>query len=458
MKPLGVDKIQLEKYDVVVIGAGIGGLCSGALLSHWGYKTLVVEKLSRIGGRCSTEEYEGFKLPTGAFSIHKGAGMGETFQEVGVELELAMVPRLFYRLRGKDYEMPPKGSIAVLLDILDKLEIERAKLLGGLAKAVATEKIMGALRKGISEPEKETMTFRDWLLQYTDNELAHEIFDVIATTMVAGHSYELPASAIFAFFVKMAGFREVGMPPHGNVAEMEKLAKVIRANGDVWTDCPAIRIVVQGGRAKAVVFQKEGSKVEIFCQAVISDIDPKKVVEMAGEEKFDEGYLRTLRLGIRPKPVTLCFVASDRPLWPEDGSPAILMLTGTRRITTMIPLSSAVPETAPSGQHLLFAFGCARSSAVHIDKEEEIRQVTLDLKEQLPLFEKHGRILKIDPRDIDDDFPEVRGRYDFRTPTETPIKNLYNVGDAVIPFGLVGTTAVVHTARQVAETVRKSLK
>jgi len=206
------------------------------------------------------------------------------------------------------------------------------------------------------------------------------------------------------------------------------------------------------------VVQKEGSQVEIASRVVISDIDPKKVVEMADEGNFDEGYLRTLRLGLRPKPVTLTFVASDRPLWPESGEPAILMLTGTRRITTIIPISNAVPEAAPPGQHLLFAFGCSRSSAVHIDKEEEIRQVTLDLKEQLPLFKKHGRILKIDPRDIDDEFPEVRGRYDFVIPPETPLKNLYNVGDAVIPMGLVGTTAVVHTARQVAETVRKSFK
>ena len=35
--------MQSEKYDVVVVGSGIGGLGAAALLSHWGYKTLVVE-------------------------------------------------------------------------------------------------------------------------------------------------------------------------------------------------------------------------------------------------------------------------------------------------------------------------------------------------------------------------------------------------------------------------------
>jgi len=50
-KAFGGNKMEQEKYDAVVISSGIGGLCAAALLSHWGYKTLVVEKLSRVGGR-----------------------------------------------------------------------------------------------------------------------------------------------------------------------------------------------------------------------------------------------------------------------------------------------------------------------------------------------------------------------------------------------------------------------
>ena len=43
--------MQQEKYDVVVIGSGIGGLGAGSLLADRGYKTLVIEKLARVGGR-----------------------------------------------------------------------------------------------------------------------------------------------------------------------------------------------------------------------------------------------------------------------------------------------------------------------------------------------------------------------------------------------------------------------
>lgn len=448
--------MQPQKYDVVVVGSGIGGLGAGALLARGGYKTLVVEQMSRIGGRCSTEEYEGFKLPTGAVALHKGLGITETFQEVGAEFEINMVPRLFYRIGGKDYEMPAKGSLTAMFDIVNKLEVDRVKLVGGLVKRAASEKIMGAFRKSITEPEKQTMTFRDWLLQYTDNEQAHNIFDTICSTINCGHSYEIPAAAVFPWFTKMGGLREVGLTPHGNLAEMEKLAKVIKTNGDVWTNCPAIRIVVERGRAKGVVVQKDGSEVEIDSQAVISNAGPRKTVELTGEDNFNEDYLRMMRLRIRPHPVVMAFVASDRPLWPEDGSPAILMLAGTRRITSIIPMSNISPEYAPPGQYALFAFASPRTYCIPMDVEEELRQTTLDLKEQLPGLEKYGRILKLDPRNIDREDTATTAW--FAMPIETPVKNLYNVGDSMLPLGIVGATGAIDSGRRAAEAIKKSLK
>jgi phytoene dehydrogenase-like protein len=451
--------MEQEKYDVVVVGSGIGGLCAGALLARRGYKTLVVEKRSRIGGRCSTEEYEGFKLPTGAMAMHKGAGMEETFHEAGAELELVMVPRLFYRLGGKDYEMPAKGSIAAMFSIINMLEADRAKVAGHIAKEVAVQKIGEALGRGFREPEKETMVFQDWLLQYTNNELAHDIFDTIASVLLAAHTFEIPASAVFAFFLKQGGSREVGVAPYGNLVEIEKLEKVVKTNGDVWTDCPAKRIVIEGGSAKGVVVEKDGSELEITSQVVISDIGPKATVELAGDRSFDEEYLRMVRLRNRTQPVTIAFVASDRPLWPESGEPAILMLTGTRRIKSIIPMSSIAPELAPPGQHLLFAYCSPRTSFMnHMDIEEEVRQVRLDLSEQLPGLEKYGRILRIDPRDIDHEFTGSRARIGSGMPIETPTKNLFNVGDGCYAPGLNGTTGAVDSAQRVVETVKKRFK
>jgi phytoene dehydrogenase-like protein len=355
--------------------------------------------------------------------------------------------------------MPPKGAIGTGLDIINRLEEDKAKVLGGFAKAMGKEKILGAFRSGTKEPDKEKgITFKDWLLQYTDNEMAHGIFDTIVSTLAAAHSYEISAQAVFSFFVAMKGFRDVGIPARGNRVNMENLAKAVKANGDVWTNCLAKRIVVERGRAKGIVVEKDGGEVEIEAQVVLSNVGPKATVELIGEDNFKEDYLRNLRVNLKPKPVTMVFVASDRPLWPEDGRAAILMVVGARRITSVIPLSSISPQLAPPGQHLLFAFGSPVSNEVRMDVEVEQEQILKDIKEQFPLFEKHGRVIKFDSRNVDDELPEMRTRVGIVVAVETPVKDLYNVGDGCPIMGYTGSNAAAETAVRVAGIVRKQYK
>lgn len=66
----------------------MGGLCTAALLSHAGYRTLVAERLPRIGGRCSMIEYKGFKYAAGAIGPEMGGLLEETFRQVGAEFDV----------------------------------------------------------------------------------------------------------------------------------------------------------------------------------------------------------------------------------------------------------------------------------------------------------------------------------------------------------------------------------
>src|ERR1700712_2368915 len=44
----------MERYDVVVIGAGLGGLTAGAILARAGRKVLVIERSNSVGGAASS--------------------------------------------------------------------------------------------------------------------------------------------------------------------------------------------------------------------------------------------------------------------------------------------------------------------------------------------------------------------------------------------------------------------
>lgn len=54
-----------HSYDVVVIGAGAGGMSAAAHLVAAGRKVLLVEAQDRLGGRASSEEIDGFIINRG---------------------------------------------------------------------------------------------------------------------------------------------------------------------------------------------------------------------------------------------------------------------------------------------------------------------------------------------------------------------------------------------------------
>jgi len=107
------------KYDVAVIGSGAGGIYTAALLAHRGYKVILLESLERLGGRFSTEEYQGFKLPTGAILLHTKGSTEDIFDEVGAKFDVRDASRISLWIDGVWHELPAKGQIRFLLSLLN---------------------------------------------------------------------------------------------------------------------------------------------------------------------------------------------------------------------------------------------------------------------------------------------------------------------------------------------------
>jgi len=84
----------MRDYDVIVIGAGVGGLSSGALLAHQGRKVLVLEQSDRVGGCCSTFEMQGYKIDLGASIIEFPQVIDWCFQRMGTSFydEVDLIP------------------------------------------------------------------------------------------------------------------------------------------------------------------------------------------------------------------------------------------------------------------------------------------------------------------------------------------------------------------------------
>jgi len=448
--------MEKGSYDVAVMGSGMGGLSAAALLAHAGYHTLLIEKRERLGGRFSTTEYQGFKLPTGAIGVQMGGEIESVFDEVGAEFEVAPVERLFYWIDGNYYELPEKGGMRALLDILNKAEAKSARIVSRIAKEVAIEKLMGAFRKRAAErerPEKD-ISFRDWLLQYTDNEKVLAVFQAIIAANHGINSWEVPAAEFFAFVSRGGGYRRYGIAPKGNVAVAESLGKAITANGgEVWTNTEAKRIIVKEGRVTGIAIQKNGKELEIGLPVVISNAGPRQTVALTGSQNFDNAYLQEMNWKLRPAPIVTTLVASDKPFIEVPG---MVMVVGARRICSCHQVTTWCPDLAPPGKHLAVIFGEPLNSLQPMNAREEIEANIQDLRDTFPLFSKYASILMTDARNIDDEWPCYHTWPGYDLPPLTPIRGLYNVGDGVKSFGKVGLYACAESGRIVAEDIKKT--
>lgn len=103
-----------EKYDVVIVGAGLGGLECGAILSKEGKKVCVIEKNEQIGGNLQTFSRDGVTFDTGVHYIgglDKGQNLYQFFNYIGLmeRLELEKMDENGFDIivfEGDDVEYP----------------------------------------------------------------------------------------------------------------------------------------------------------------------------------------------------------------------------------------------------------------------------------------------------------------------------------------------------------------
>lgn len=426
--------------DVLVIGAGMGGLCAAALLSHAGYQTLVAERLPRIGGRCSTIEYKGFKCAAGAIGPEMGGLLEETFRQVGAEFDVRPAGPPSYLINGEICEVPAKGGFRALFSAAttDQAELERVM-----------EAISGALRWMVPS---ETISLRDWLLQYTQNESILGIFQamVSATTML--NADELPAREYFLFLKKLRGYRGFGFCPKGSIALPQALAEVIeKRGGAIWTRSPTVQIITDKGSVHGALIDKEGQEIEVHASAVISNCGPQKTVELVGREHIDMSYLKKLEEGIRAVMLIALQLASDKPLLDHN----YLIVTGARRINALFQPTHVCPEIAPPGKHLLVAGAAPASTSLPFDAKAELDLCFQDLRDILPGFEAQAELLLSGT--FHGEWPAMHAWPGDDMPQKTPIVNLYNVGDGVKSPGMIALPAVAETAHKVVEDIKRRL-
>jgi phytoene desaturase len=427
--------MTINDFDAVVIGAGAGGLFTAARLSQQGFRTLVVERLDKVGGRASTDDIDGFKVNNGAIVIELGGITEHTCAEVGAAFDIREPkPPILYRIAGKDVDVTGGGWGF----LLSKLTRQGAKLVKGI----------GAARNDSGLPEDEIST-AEWVSKYTKNEGVHGIFRNMCASIFAVGSEDLPARVFLTYFTRKSAFKRFGFHPEGTIGLWRSLAAAIESHGgEVWLSTPVKKILSEGDTVTGVDVLRNGERVTINAPIVVSDVGPAATVSLLGEENVPADYQDQVKKADRPTAmISVNFASRERLI----DVPGMLSFAKSKRLAYIANFTDLCPEMAPEGWNLYVGTAVPKNPTGDFDEAAETEFLLQDLRENIDDFDRRARILNIAV--TRDDWPPQRAVAGFDLTHDTPFAGLWNVGDAVKEYANGGTTACAETAKIVADKI-----
>ncbi len=427
-----------ERFDSIVIGAGMGGMCATARLTAAGQKVLLIEKSAHLGGRCSSRERDGCTVTTGAIMIPiaKNSAIREAFDLLDAPMDMIeLTGRMRYRLPHGDYDQATDG--------------------GGLHGLIAfafrddedgAQRLFDDFIAGIKDIPGDTHTFRDWLDGHTENDDVKNLFQGFCAALMGTNTHEIPAGEFFRFLAYSSRGSRFGMSVNGNAGMMDSLAAKIEDRGSrILRQTNCREILVEDGAATGVsAMSRELGEVSFECETVLSNVGPVRTIALAGgRDKFDEDYLSRLDAWPHEAPIFHISFVTDEPL--IDGFDGCMVFGNTKNFIYLEIPSLISPGLTSPGKYLHTAFG-APSDAANADLKAELENTLREIEENFPGKLDEARFL-VKARHSGNG-PGMHRWAGHMMPVTTSIRNLYNVGDGVTPPGTIGTEGAAASARE----------
>jgi len=488
--------VNLTDYDAIIIGSGIGGTATAALLAHSGLKTLVLEQNNRIGGACSSYIKEGFTIDVAChfFSQCMKGRVGKILKKIGLAKKNEKGVLESDYLKFKAPLMPSikfKGQTKYS-------QMGLASQMGGSKKSVDVDKVSKSADTGFNKEEQkdfmavvgqmlqmskkkiralaeENLDVKTWADKITQNKKVHDFIAVMVGTFFTIPPKMASASEYIICLQETVFKNDTGYPIGGAIAMPNAFIEGAKKHGgELRINTPVEKIIVEDGVTKGV--QVKGDT--ITSKMVISNAGIKQTVQkLVGEKYFDHEYAKRVK-DLMPSYSSLAFkFALKKPL-EEVGDIPVIQLTqkriselkgfqaepGERKPKTpgyLVPvLSNMDPNLAPKGKQLII-IGTSAPGEIKSNWKKWMDAYLLDILEFYPQLDKDSYVEFVDrttPADIAKFLGKEKGPVEGTalTPMQSgkhrissimPVDGLYCVGDtAGVDTHGVGTQLAIDSA------------
>lgn len=266
------------KKKIVVLGGGPCGLSAAWELSRCGYDVTVIEKDSKAGGLCITNEYKGFRFDLGGHRfISKNRELVDNVCKMMGDELLTSNRKSVILLKGKTFDYPLSAKdIFLKMDFWTNLKAFTAYIIAAISKALF---------------RKKDASFEDWIVNRFGRTL-YNLFFGPYTEKLWGISPKFISSDWASQRISLLNLKDVllrlfqlrkGTPrtyakgyfyPKKGIGQMfDRMSEEIsKTGGRVILNATVSAINLQNGSAESVSYIQRGVTKTIDCDAVISTI------------------------------------------------------------------------------------------------------------------------------------------------------------------------------------------
>jgi phytoene dehydrogenase-like protein len=430
-----------SNYDVIIIGAGLGGLLSAAQFLRRGRRVLVLERLAHPGGRFTAKTFKGAQVSTGAVHMLPFGTNGEL---AGMLRSLAVPHRI--------HDSEVFGSFHVRgRQIVTRSMLELARVFGPRQFAQLLP-LAGAMLLRQPHPDERGLTYRQWLERRISRASSPELyafFERICHFSVSIDLDDISYGEVIETMKNMFRYGPPGVVDGGCAAltgELER--RVLAAGGEIRLQQDALGLLADGSAVSGVRARdrQTGAEQDLCAPMVISNIGPEATARLTGmgasmetEAAHETANHQREASGLK------VHLLSDDSIIPHKG---IMYCLDTARIAGIVQPSNSDRRLAPPGKHLLITHQLMRSDDVNVEREAARADLRLLFGDDFGT-----RVTILTMSQYRGEWPVNRAMQGEDVIPETGLSGLYLVGDAVKPSGYLMVEGVAQSVNALLDTL-----